>query len=86
MIGMPPIVGPSIGPIHDGASFPVPAAHSGLPVGLVANGEFTLRFGFYYATISGKKIIPLGGSEIVPTLIMLANLVEGLIHDFSALG
>jgi hypothetical protein len=74
---------PRIGPIRDGAAFAVPAAHSYLPVGFWAQGDFSLRFDPIHYTVSGLKAGPLGGGEVVPTLIGLAKLVESIIENLA---
>lgn len=89
MVGAPDIAGiPRIkhparmGPIRNGAAFALPAAHSHLPVGLWANGEFTLRFDSLHLSVSGLKAVPLGGGEVIPTLVSLAKFVEDIIEQF----
>jgi hypothetical protein len=83
LIGLPPLEGPSVGPIHDGAAFQVMPAHLHLPIGTMADGIFTFRFSIGYSTITGFKQTPLAGSEVVPTLISLSNVVESLINEFA---
>jgi len=88
MVGAPDVPGfetpqgHRFGPIREGVGLATLGDHARLPIGLQSRGEFALRFDAIHYAVSGMVVFPLGGGEVVPTLISLANLVESLIEAF----
>jgi hypothetical protein len=71
------------GPIRDGVGLATLGDHARLPIGTRARGEFVLTFDAYVEGVFTTKLATLGGSEVVPALISLANLIESLIDAFA---
>lgn len=76
------IKGYRMGPVRAGMSFAAMGQHVAIPVGFQIKGRVSLTFEAFHQSISGMKIAPLRGGEVVPTLESLAQLVEGLIEAF----
>ena len=82
-IGIHKVERPSrMGPIRNRSAFAVLQEQSYLPVGYIAQGEFTLSFDTIHYSVTGLKAGPLGGGEVVPTLIRLAEFTEDIVKQF----
>jgi hypothetical protein len=79
--GTPAVIGPSVGPIHDGAGFHLVDAHAHLPIGLITDAVFTIMFGFYDLTEAGVRNAPLLGKEVIPALEGLEEVTSSLVED-----
>jgi hypothetical protein len=82
--GMPPSsVVFTMGPIEGGMEVFASREHATLPAGYRASGTFVFRFGSGALTEAGLEGGPLGGGEVIPTLVSLADLVDSLNEAFS---
>jgi hypothetical protein len=75
----------SFGPIRDGMSVTAGDELTGARIGQTITGDFTLTFPIIYAYPGGVEAAPLGGQEVIPALISLAENVERVIEAFAAL-